>query len=287
MQDTSWDDLRFALAALRQRSFAGAAKTLSVDQTTVSRRIARLEERLGSILFERDAGTLSATRAILDLQHHAEAIEAAYGAARTSSGGTDTSVAGRVKVTDAPFLTNQILVPNLPKFLASHPQLELSLFAEAFDLSLLRREADIALRLAQTGRPDHRTEKRTGWLRYLCCARKANDNLPWITYIGAMDPLPQSHWVTKLAGRSDTSTSSVRINDAETLLSALRAGIGRSFLPCVVGDRDPSRIRLDPGPVDYSRELWMIVHPDNRNLARIRVTSDWLTSTLQRQSSRS
>jgi DNA-binding transcriptional LysR family regulator len=283
MQGASWDDLRFALAVLRHHSFAAAAKALSVDQTTVSRRITRLEERLGSILFERHPGTLSATRAGLDLQEHAEAIESAFHAACASTSGADMSVAGQVLVTAVPWLTNQILVPELPAFLASHPQLNLDLLAEASDLSLLRREADIALRLArprQEGRAIARKIARVEYGVY-AAREKAGHDLPWVIYVNAMDSLPQTRWVADQTGSGETSTSNVRINDAETLLSALRAGLGRSFLPCVLGDRDPSLERLDPGADDYSRKLWMLVHPDHRDLARIRATGDWLASTLQ------
>ena len=57
-----WNDVRFFLAVARRRTLARAAIALGVDQTTVGRRIASLEARLGVSLFTRSAGVFQPSR---------------------------------------------------------------------------------------------------------------------------------------------------------------------------------------------------------------------------------
>ena len=63
MQDLNWNDLRFVLAVSRSQSLAGAARRLGVNESTVGRRIAQAERRLGARLFERSQGLLYPTEA--------------------------------------------------------------------------------------------------------------------------------------------------------------------------------------------------------------------------------
>jgi len=72
------------------------------------------------------------------------------------------------------------------------------------------------------------------------------------------------------------------LNDAETILRAVAAGLGRSVLPCVIADRDPALRRLDATelPEVPARELWVLTHPDQRRLARVTAVLEWLDRTL-------
>jgi DNA-binding transcriptional LysR family regulator len=70
----------------------------------------------------------------------------------------------------------------------------------------------------------------------------------------------------------------VRVNDAEALLEAVLAGLGRSLLPCVIADRDSRLRRLGArgGKPELSRELWLLTHSDLRRLARIEAVVNWI-----------
>src|SRR5579864_1461983 len=70
----NWDDLRLFLAASRDRSFVAAGRRMQIDQTTVARRLAALEETVGSPLFHRSPRGISLTEAGLSLVGHAEKI---------------------------------------------------------------------------------------------------------------------------------------------------------------------------------------------------------------------
>jgi len=74
-----WNDVRFFLAVARARRLAKAAKVLGVDQTTVGRRLAALEERFRVALFVRTPSgwelTAAGERVLQSAQHMAEAAE--------------------------------------------------------------------------------------------------------------------------------------------------------------------------------------------------------------------
>jgi DNA-binding transcriptional LysR family regulator len=111
------------------------------------------------------------------------------------------------------------------------------------------------------------TARRVGTVRYdvyasASCSVRDAKMLPWITYDEAMAHLPQARWIAATAARSHQSIAALHVNDAEALLEAVIAGLGRSLLPCVVADGD-SRLRRigakQRSPV-LSRELWLLTH---------------------------
>jgi DNA-binding transcriptional LysR family regulator len=72
------------------------------------------------------------------------------------------------------------------------------------------------------------------------------------------------------------------VNDAEGMLQAIKAGLGRSLLPCAVGDQARGLARLGGRTPVLSREIWLLVHPELRHLGRIRTVMDWLEEVVSR-----
>jgi len=280
MLDRNWDDLRHVLAAARARSLAGAARLLGVNQTTVARRIARAERDWGVRLFERTAGALVPTEAGATAVGEAERIERAMQAVDGRITGRDDLAAGSVRLTTVPIIANRILVPALPALARRHPALRIELIADPRDLSLSRREADIALRLARPSSDARALARRVGHLSYAVYAAREADaaGLAWLSYVDDMADLPQARWIAEQSRRDGAPPPALLANDAETLLRAVRAGLGKTLLPTVIGDRDPDLARVDDAPGAPSREMWLMVHPDLRELARIRVVIDWVAA---------
>lgn len=282
MRECDWDELRFILAVARQQSFAGAAKLLHVNESTVSRRIAKSEARLKAKLFERSDGRLFTTSAGLEMVRHAEKIELEVQAAEEAVSGTDIEIAGSVQITSVPIIVNRVLAPSLPELLRKHPHLHLDLIAEAAELSLIRREADIALRLARPHSELRALARRIVDIRYGVFLSRdlLHENAAWITYTEQMGFLPQNRWISEQTARNPSKLSNVRVNDAETLLKAIKAGFGKSFLPVFLAETEPNLIRIDDGSILWSRELWMMIHPEHRDIARIRTTTDWISKVI-------
>lgn len=273
MQAMDWSDLRHVLAVARAGTLAAAARRLGVNQTTVARRLRAAERALGAPLFERRAGALAATAAGESAIARAARIEQEVEALAAGSRRETAGATGLVRVTTVPVLANRLLIPALPKLFAAHPGLRLELVAEPRNLNLTRREADIALRLA---RPDSGAAltRRIGRLDYAVYAprRRGGERLPWITYEEGLRHLPQARWVAAAGGEE----APLFVNDAEAMLAALQAGLGKALLPCFVGDGEP-RLRRLPGPkAVLSRPLWLLVHRDLRAQLRIAAAIAWL-----------
>ncbi len=283
MRDQNWDDLRFVLGAARTGSYAGAARRLGVNESTVTRRIAQAERRLRARLFERNLGRLTPTEAGAELIRRVERIELEVQGAEGILSGADERAAGSVRVTSVPLLVNRVLVPALPPVLAPHPHLGIELIADPRDLSLTKREADIALRLARPQREVRAVARRIGTLDYAVYGplERRGEPLPWISYADTMSDLPQSRWIAERIARDEVAAPQLLANDAETILQCVKAGAGKSLLPVAIGEREPALVRLENCPPALSRELWLMVHPEMRDLIRIRVVMAWLTATVK------
>jgi len=283
MQDLNWNDLRYVLAAGRTGTLAAAARRLGVNETTVARRIAEAERRLGARLFDRARGGVTPTDAGSVVIAGAEQVELQVQSVESAVSGVDREAAGTTRVTSVPILVNRVLAPALPALLDAHPQLHVDLNAEPRDLSLTKRQTDIALRLARPRGEPSALARRIGQLDYAvyASARSGQDRLAWITYDEAMADLPQGRWIAERAARGGEDVGRVTVNDAEALIQAVRAGLGKSLLPRLIADRDPELSCLSDRPAELSRELWLMVHPDLRDLTRIRVVMDWLVSVFE------
>ena len=281
----NWNDLRYILAVSRGRTLAAAARLLGVDDTTVARRLVAVQEMIGVRLYQRLAdGTLALTTSGERAALHAERMEREISALGDALSGADDMVSGTVRVTSVPIIINRMLVPAAPTLLKRHRELHLEFVADARDLSLTRREADLALRLARPKTGGTKvTARRIGTMRYdvyasaLCSARDAK-MLPWVTYDEAMAHLPQARWIATTAVRNDERIAALHVNDAEAVFEAVIAGVGRSLLPCVVADSDQRLRRLGGkrGSPALSRELWLLMHSELRRLGRIEAVVEWI-----------
>ena len=186
-----------------------------------------------------------------------------------------------MRVTAACLYTNHVLVPALPRLLERHPHLRIELVADGRDLSLTNREADIAIRLFRPDRETRAICKRVGMLDYAVYGARSRPDpaQPWIAYDDRLADLPQARWIAEEIAGDYAETPKVLINDAETLLGCVRLGLGKSLLPRSVGDAEPDLVRLGTGSKPMAREIWLMVHPELRDLTRIRVVMDWLEET--------
>lgn len=286
MQDLDWNDLRYILCLSRVGRIAGAARKLRVNETTVARRIARAERLLGVRLFERNSGILTPTDSGQIVINRAERIELNVDAVKDSVRNADNIAVGKVRVTAMPLVLNHILIPALPALLRAHRRLQLELAADPRNLSVTNREADIALRMTRPNTELRAVARRIGVLEYaVYTASLARDDLPWITYDATWSHLPHARWMAKAVASAPESGTSITVNDSELALNAVVAGLGRSLLPSRIGDNVPGLRRLSGAKPILSREMWLIVHPDLKHLARVRAVIAWIEQLMSGQRS--
>jgi DNA-binding transcriptional LysR family regulator len=271
-----WDDLRYILIVSRAGTHAAAARRLNVNQTTVARRLAAAERTLATRLFERIDGTLQPTKSGEAAIAHASRVEQDVRALELGIGGADGEVSGLVRLTAVPILINRLIIPVLPQLHAKHPRLRLDLVADARNASLTRREADIALRLARPEGGRGILARRLGYLDYAVYGprRRSARQLPWITYEEGLAHLPQARWM-ETASRGE-ALAPLSVSDAETILQAIRAGLGKSLLPCFVADGEQRLRRLSGAEAVLTRELWLLTHSELRHHGRFAAVVAWL-----------
>ena len=280
LQDQNWDNLRFVLAAARHGSTAVAAEALGVNESTVIRRLARAERSLGTTLFHRDAGRLRLTeraRAMLDQLH---AIDASVDRIHSLLAGTDALMQGTVRITAAPLIVNHGIVPHLADYAAEHPALVLELVANTAMLSVTHREADIAIRLERPTSDPDAIARKLGRLTYSvyasAAARALGRPLPWVGFDAGPAVAPQARWLGEALVTDADEPPRVAVSDNDTTLRCLLAGLGKSLLPDAVGRRHPELVRCPEHEVELFREVWIMTHPSQGRLRRLRETTLWL-----------
>ena len=153
MHDTpelAWDDLRLFLAVVDGGSLSAAARRLRVAQPTISRRIAELERVLAEPLFTRGKGGTHLTPFAERLVDPARRMAEAAGDAARAAEQRDAPLEGVVRITAAPGVNYDFLVPFAAWMKGRLPGVRLELISTLAYLDLGRREADLALRLQKT-----------------------------------------------------------------------------------------------------------------------------------------
>ena len=278
----NWDDLRLFLAVARTGSISGAAKHLDVQHSTVSRRIRQLEEKLATRLIERKKSGYELTEAGEKIQQAANRIESEVLSVDGALTGKDANLAGLLRVTAINNMASTVLMPMFAHFSKTHPQVKLHIVVTNYDASLSQREADIAIRL--TNSPgDTLIGKRIvtvastiyGSRTYLAQLKKQNTGPKWI---GVECCTFHKSW-TKQA--CDQQTHNFYSDDTLLTLSAIKLGLGVSYLPCFMGDADPSLERYcDPDP-SHELGLWILLHTDLKRTARVLTFREYMISAIQ------
>lgn len=280
-----WENLRHFLAIGRIGTLSGAARTLQVDHATVSRRLAALESELQATLVERlpRACRLTPTgqhifEVAQGMEESAYAIERLVQAARTP-------LSGNVSISAPPVLVAHLLARHLGDFRVSHPAIQLSVSARPQQVSLSRREADIALRLVRPKEAAN-VARRIGRMHFglyasrgYVHARRPRD-WEFIAYDAQFADMPQQKWLLGLAAGRPVACE---LSDISGHLAAARAGAGVAGLPCFLGDADPGLLRLEPDSEPFSRDLWLVMHRDLRRNASMRAVWDFLIEAVAQQ----
>jgi len=277
----NWDDLRLFLAVARTGSISGGAKQLGVQHSTVSRRMRQLEDQLGVRLIERKKSGYELTQAGENVKDAAARMEGEVLAVDGAVVGRDASLVGSLRVTAINNMASSILMPMFASFSKAHPQVELHIIVSNNDASLSQREADVAIRLTNSP-TDTLIGKRIvtvastiyGSRSYLEQTRKSGKEPAWI---GVDCCTFHKTWTKKTCGEQ---THKFYSDDTLLTLSALREGLGISFLPCFMGDADPLLERYcDPEP-EHHLGLWILLHPDLKRTTRVLAFRDHIASSI-------
>ncbi|WP_422039849.1 LysR family transcriptional regulator [Roseibium sp.] len=276
----NWENLKYLLAFYRAGSLSSAADRLGVDATTVSRRLTALQKEIGTQLLERSAsGSLELTSAGQKAVTYGETLETSLNVLTSELTGAGLAEEGMVRISSVPVVNTRILMPQVSRFCRRHPGIELHLASEIRNVSLTRRETDMAIRL---GRPrdggQNVTARRIAVLEHAAYgpAGVCAEDLPWITYHENMSFLPQARWMADHLKGEGAAIARIRPSDLEGVIEAVAAGIGRSIIPKRLAGTDHRLQMLDAPKPDLQREVWLMQHADQAGLARMLAVSRWI-----------
>ena len=279
-----WDDVRYFLAVARGGSVRAAAERLEVNHSTVLRRIAQLEERLRTRMFEKLPSGYRLTDAGEEVLEFAEQMEASSNRMETRVFGRDQSVRGLLRVTLARTLATHLLMPDFADFARLHPEIEMEILSIDEPVNLTNREADVAIRVVYDRNklpPNLHGSKGPELFggvymsRDLLAAWRAGapDRIRWIV---------NRYGIPDWAGEGEVPTAEVpfRTTDTAAQIVAVRQGLGMTTLPCFVGDADPLLVRVPGTPLHIHGTLWLLTQGETRKTKRVRLFTEFMSRKL-------
>ncbi len=276
----TWDEMCLVHAITDTGTLSGAARILDVSHPTAFRRLNRLEEKMGVRFFARARHGYTPTGAAEEVSGIVQRLQNEILAAERRIAGRDLRPSGTLRITTTDTLLFGWLSPILREFRITYPEIRLELAVSNDVFSLSRREADVALR--PTDRPEEfLVGRKIGTIVQAAYAAKslvsttdragAMESLDWIGPDDSMTYPAFDRWLEQ-EGLADRCR--IRVNTVYGMLSAVRAGLGISVLPCYLGQGDSLLVRVGGEIPSMATGLWILTHPDLRRTERIRVFMD-------------
>ncbi|QDW41424.1 LysR family transcriptional regulator [Bradyrhizobium sp. KBS0727] len=285
-----WNDLRHFLAVARHGSTIAAAKALNLSQSTVHRRLAELEKRIGRSVVIRHPTGYRLTEFGAALRPWAEQVEKAVVSLERYLVAADETPTGSVRVTCSESIGSRLMQSALfENFHSRHPGLQVELIMSDHFLDIAKGEADVAIR---AGIPNEET----------LVGRKIAD-VPWALYCsraylarhGRVERAEDiaEHSVIEFDGdirdhhaakwlRSVAPTARVvaRSDTVSGLLMTVKSGAGLAPLPVPLAMRETDLVSvLGPVPGLYS-PIYLLTHPDLRHMPRVRAFFDFIIAEI-------
>lgn len=215
---------------------------------------------------------------------HAQRIETEFLAAERIISGHDCALKGKVRLTTVDIMAARIVVPALARLQQEHSGILVELVSDTRQLSLSRREADIAIRMTRFEGHEVITRRLGSFGMALYAARDYDiDAVParLVTVMDDLAHLPEALWLHQHFPGADIA---LKTNNREAQLWAVRRGMGIACLICYRAEGEPELVRVRPDLPLLRRDIWMGVHQDMRHTPRIRAVMDAITDAVAEQS---
>ena len=286
-----WNDLKYFLALARHGSTLAASRALEVDQSTVQRRIAELERRIGQPLVKREPTGYRLTALGESLRAQAESVEQAVLSLEQQVLAARDEAAGVVRVTcPEPIVLRLQQSSLIDRFHERYPRLKVEFVMSDRYLDLMKGEADVALRSGDTddGELVGRKIADSYWSvfasrRYLEQHGRPQtvDELAQHALIGFDDTMARHRaalWLRRIAPEGRIA---VRNNSVLGLLYSAKAGLGLAPLPQPIGEAEPELVKV-LGPIDELTRIWRVLAaPEQRHTARVAAFYDFIVDEVE------
>lgn len=288
-REPDWSLYRTFLAVVREGNFTAAAGALGLTQPTVGRQVEALEALIGTKLFTRSPRGLQPTAAAADLIPHAEAMASAAAALHRASSGERKEEIGAVRITAGEFMGIEVLPQILATFALAHPRIELELSLSNRNEDLLERDADIAVRMIEPTQKNL-IARRIGAVaiglyahrRYVEARGLPGTPADLVDHrlIGFDKDFHVLRTTGGSAARLRREDFGFRTDNIAAQLAMLRAGGGITACHVAVARLEPELIPVLANTMMYQRDIWLVTHPDLREVRRIRLLYERLATAL-------
>ena len=283
MSEPDWNDFRFLVALSKSGSVAGAARLLSVDNSTVSRRLAAIEQALDAQLLLRGGREFSWTAEGLVAVAAAERIGAEVQAVTRAVHAAKRGVDGMVRLT-CPSGMAGLLASMVKQGAERYPALTIEITGKRANVDLARGEADIAVRMVKPTEPDlvARAGVEAAWVlvtsevyaRAHALPKTEHDvkEHPLILYAPDMHTVAGPRWLEERRG---DNPGLLRVENSDAAAYAISSGRGIGVVPQMTIHDRSGFVRVFPRPVAVAT-AWIVYHESNRDSARVRAVVDLL-----------
>ena len=278
--EPDWQWYRSFLAVLDHGSLSAAARALNLTQPTLGRHIDALEASLGLKLFTRSFDGFAPTDAALALRPYAAGLKDTAAALLRAASSQGQGVRGTVRITASEVVGVEVLPPVLASLRQSHPELVVELVVSNEVGDLLRREADIAVRMVQptqgaliarrVGSIELGMHGRADYLAR-CGTPRSMDELLRHSLIGFDREDARIRRMTADLGPFDRSIFAFRADSDLAQLATIRAGFGLGVCQVGLARRD-GLVRVLPRLFSFRLDTWVAMHADLRDSPRCAVT---------------
>lgn len=281
----NWDDLRIFLAVGRSQSAFEAAAEMSMSQSTVTRRLQRLESDIGSKLFDRSSKGHRLTSAGHRLMEHVEQLETSMAGLECSVFGDSKALTGEIRIGATEAFGSFFLAPHLAHFCIRHPAIKVDLLPMPRNINLSKREADTSVTLERPTDERVVSAKLLDYRLRPYAASKYLARRPSIRvtadlaehrWIGYVDDLIFTDQQPSLRSWIPSSDPFFRSTSMAAQYQAVRAGLGVAVLPCFLGNTTEGLVPLLVDEVDIVRTFWLAAPMERRELFRVRALWDYL-----------
>ncbi len=286
-----WDDLKHLLAVAQTGSTLAAGRALAVDQSTVQRRLAELERRIGQSLVQRQPTGYRLTEFGQEMLPFAEAVERAVLAFERQLRTLGTTTAGVIRLTCPEPIVNRIMQSGLlDRFHARHPALRVQFVMSDKYVDLSQGDADVALRSGDTD-DDELVGRKVGdsiWAVYASRLYIERHGQPasiqdlahhaLVCFDDTMAKHRIAQWLRTVA---PDAPMAARSSSVLGLIYALKAGLGIGPLPLPLGDAEPDLVRV-LGPVAELSRIWrLLTTRELRRTPRVAAFFDFIVDEIE------
>ena len=271
----SWDDLRIVAAIRDEGTFAGAGARLRIDETTVGRRLRRIERTLGVRLFEAADGLRKPTAQCERVLAHVHAM-AGHVAEIARVGESLPGLSGRFRVAATNAMAEEMLSPRVAGLLTKHPGLSLQFLTSSENVKFSRWQADLAIRLRKPDKGDFTIAKLGEFRLYLIEPAVTDGATVVCAYPEDLGPIPETQF---LAARGLQEQARFLADNLRVIKTMVRTHRAIAVLPdyfCtdLLADR-----RLRATLLPRRRDVWLLVQNHLKRDAAARVVIDWVRDT--------